>query len=126
MADAFCASRLGSASAGGSGYEFGTLPDGMELMPVVTARGPRAARQLRRRQAVKGEVRWAEPVFGYRLDHSSASSTSHSAQGHGPRLHAAGIEAILDPDYYTPQPAPYCASAALGQGACGFSLRWRS
>ena len=35
VADAFCASRLGSASAGGPGYAFGTLPDGLELMPVV-------------------------------------------------------------------------------------------
>jgi putative acyl-CoA dehydrogenase len=35
VADAFCASRLGSASAGGPGYAFGTLPDGLELPPVV-------------------------------------------------------------------------------------------
>ena len=35
VAGAFCASRLGSASAGGPGYAFGTLPDGLELMPVV-------------------------------------------------------------------------------------------
>ena len=35
VADAFCASRLGSASAGGPGYAFGTLPDGLELIPVV-------------------------------------------------------------------------------------------
>ena len=35
VADAFCASRLGSAGAGGPGYAFGTLPDGLELMPVV-------------------------------------------------------------------------------------------
>jgi putative acyl-CoA dehydrogenase len=35
VADAFCASRLGSASAGGPGYAFGTLPDGLELAPVV-------------------------------------------------------------------------------------------
>ena len=34
VADAFCASRLGSA-AGGPGYAFGTLPDGLELPPVV-------------------------------------------------------------------------------------------
>jgi putative acyl-CoA dehydrogenase len=35
VADAFCASRLGSASAGGPGYAFGTLPDGLELAPVI-------------------------------------------------------------------------------------------
>ena len=35
VADAFCASRLGSAAAGGPGYAFGTLPDGLELPPVV-------------------------------------------------------------------------------------------
>ena len=35
VADAFCASRLGSASAGGPGYAFGTLPDGLELTPVI-------------------------------------------------------------------------------------------
>jgi putative acyl-CoA dehydrogenase len=35
IADAFCASRLGSAGAGGPGYAFGTLPDGLDLVPVV-------------------------------------------------------------------------------------------
>ena len=35
VADAFCASRLGSGAAGGPGYAFGTLPDGLELAPVV-------------------------------------------------------------------------------------------
>jgi putative acyl-CoA dehydrogenase len=35
VADAFCASRLGPAGSGGPGYAFGTLPDGLELMPVV-------------------------------------------------------------------------------------------
>jgi putative acyl-CoA dehydrogenase len=35
VADAFCASRLGSASAGGPGYAFGTLPDGLDLPSVV-------------------------------------------------------------------------------------------
>lgn len=35
IADAFCASRLGSAAAGGPGYAFGTLPDGLELLSVV-------------------------------------------------------------------------------------------
>jgi putative acyl-CoA dehydrogenase len=35
VADAFCASRLGSAGAGGPGYAFGTLPDGLELAPVI-------------------------------------------------------------------------------------------
>jgi putative acyl-CoA dehydrogenase len=35
VADAFCASRLGSAAAGGPGYAFGTLPDGLELPSVV-------------------------------------------------------------------------------------------
>ncbi|HEY2488134.1 MAG TPA: acyl-CoA dehydrogenase family protein [Streptosporangiaceae bacterium] len=35
VADAFCASRLGSAAAGGPGYAFGTLPDGLDLTSVV-------------------------------------------------------------------------------------------
>ncbi len=35
VADAFCASRLGSASAGGPGYAFGTLPDGLDVPSVV-------------------------------------------------------------------------------------------
>jgi putative acyl-CoA dehydrogenase len=35
VADAFCASRLGSAAAGGPGYAFGTLPDGLDLPSVV-------------------------------------------------------------------------------------------
>jgi putative acyl-CoA dehydrogenase len=35
VADAFCASRLGSAGPGGPGYAFGTLPDGLELPSVV-------------------------------------------------------------------------------------------
>jgi putative acyl-CoA dehydrogenase len=35
VADAFCASRLGSASAGGPGYAFGTLPDGLDLEPIL-------------------------------------------------------------------------------------------
>jgi putative acyl-CoA dehydrogenase len=35
VAGAFCASRLGSAGAGGPGYAFGTLPDGLELTPVI-------------------------------------------------------------------------------------------
>jgi putative acyl-CoA dehydrogenase len=35
VADAFCASRLGSASAGGPGYAFGTLPDGLDLPPIL-------------------------------------------------------------------------------------------
>jgi putative acyl-CoA dehydrogenase len=33
VADAFCASRLGPAGPGARG--FGTLPDGLELPPVV-------------------------------------------------------------------------------------------
>ena len=35
VADAFCASRLGSAAAGGPGYAFGTLPDGLDLPSLV-------------------------------------------------------------------------------------------
>jgi putative acyl-CoA dehydrogenase len=35
VADAFCAARLGSAGAGGPGYVFGTLPDGLELGPIL-------------------------------------------------------------------------------------------
>jgi len=35
VADAFCASRLGSAAAGGPGYAFGTLPDGLDLQSLV-------------------------------------------------------------------------------------------
>ena len=35
VADAFCASRLGSAAPGGPGYAFGTLPDGLDLPSVV-------------------------------------------------------------------------------------------
>ncbi len=35
VADAFCASRLGSAGPGGPGYAFGTLPDGLELSPLI-------------------------------------------------------------------------------------------
>jgi putative acyl-CoA dehydrogenase len=35
VADAFCASRLGSESPGGPGGPFGTLPDGLDLDPVL-------------------------------------------------------------------------------------------
>ncbi|HEV2450353.1 MAG TPA: DNA alkylation response protein, partial [Streptosporangiaceae bacterium] len=35
VADAFCASRLGPAAAGGGGYAFGTLPGGLDLDPVL-------------------------------------------------------------------------------------------
>jgi putative acyl-CoA dehydrogenase len=35
VSGAFCASRLGSAAAGGPGYAFGTLPDGLDLPSVV-------------------------------------------------------------------------------------------
>jgi putative acyl-CoA dehydrogenase len=35
VADAFCASRLGSAAAGGPGYAFGTMPDGLDLPSVI-------------------------------------------------------------------------------------------
>ncbi len=35
VADAFCASRLGPAATAGPGAPFGTLPDGLDLGPVV-------------------------------------------------------------------------------------------
>ncbi len=35
VADAFCASRLGSEPSGGPGGPFGTLPDGLDLDPVL-------------------------------------------------------------------------------------------
>jgi len=35
VADAFCATRLGTGSAGGPGYTYGTLPDGLELAAVL-------------------------------------------------------------------------------------------
>jgi len=35
VADAFCASRLGTEPAGGPGVPFGTLPDGLDLDPVL-------------------------------------------------------------------------------------------
>jgi putative acyl-CoA dehydrogenase len=35
VADAFCASRLGPDAAAGPGAPFGTLPDGLDLRPVL-------------------------------------------------------------------------------------------
>ena len=35
VADAFCAARLGPDATAGPGAPFGTLPDGLDLGPVV-------------------------------------------------------------------------------------------